>query len=194
MPITDKQLKDKAIDIKGKDYVMVKDRVIYFNETYPNGSIETGYERVGDCYEFYAKITPDTKNPTRYFTGHSAATIGEGMINKTAAMENAETSAVGRAFAFMGIGVIDSIASVDEMNKAGANGTKKSPKEPKAISGDDAINMLATKTKWERDKVIIRLKELGYIDANGKANVSLMIKHGSDKVAKMIIGGSDESK
>ena len=38
---TDKQLVDKAIDIKGKKYVLVSDRVLYFNETYPNGSIVT---------------------------------------------------------------------------------------------------------------------------------------------------------
>jgi hypothetical protein len=192
MPITDKQLKDKAIDIKGKDYVMVKDRILYFNEKYPNGCIHTEAKRHEDRYEFKAYVVPDISNEKRIFTGHSQAVIGDGYINKTAAMENAETSAVGRALAMMGIGVIDSIASVDEMNKAGANGTKKPPKEPKAVSGDKAISVLVTKTKWERDKVIIRLKELGYIDANDHANVSLMIKHGSDKVAKMIIGGSDE--
>jgi tetrahydromethanopterin S-methyltransferase subunit D len=38
-------------------------------------------------------------------------------------LENAETSAVGRALAFMGIGVIDSIASVDEINKTTYNKT-----------------------------------------------------------------------
>ena len=35
------ELKDKAIDIKGKAYVLVSDRIIYFNENYPNGSIVT---------------------------------------------------------------------------------------------------------------------------------------------------------
>jgi hypothetical protein len=39
--MTDKQLTNKAIDIKGKKYVLVSDRVLYFNETYPNGSITT---------------------------------------------------------------------------------------------------------------------------------------------------------
>ena len=39
-------------------------------------------------------------------------------MNKTAALENCETSAVGRALGFMGIGVIESIASADEVNKA----------------------------------------------------------------------------
>jgi hypothetical protein len=119
-------LKDKAVDIKGKAYVLVKDRVLEFHRLHENGSIETGYVRVDSCYEFYAKITPDIEKPMRYFTGHSQATIGDGHINKTSAMENAETSAVGRAFAFMGIGVIDSIASVDEINKAqGSTGKQK---------------------------------------------------------------------
>jgi hypothetical protein len=39
--MTDKQLVNKAIDIKGKKYVLVSDRVLYFNEAYPNGSIIT---------------------------------------------------------------------------------------------------------------------------------------------------------
>lgn len=41
MDTTDKSLKARAIDIKGKEYVLVKDRVLYFNEVYPNGSITT---------------------------------------------------------------------------------------------------------------------------------------------------------
>lgn len=118
--MTDKQLKDKAIDIKGKDYVMVKDRISYFNEMYPSGSIRTRIlsSLDSDTYVIEAKVIPDPSNLERYFSGHSQATIGDGMVNKTAALENAETSAVGRALAMMGIGVIDSIASVDEMNKA----------------------------------------------------------------------------
>ena len=40
--MTDKQLKDKAIDIKGKDYVLVKDRINYFNENYQSGMIPLG--------------------------------------------------------------------------------------------------------------------------------------------------------
>jgi len=71
-----------------------------------------------------AQIIPDIETPDRYFTGYSQAKWGEGMVNKTSALENAETSAVGRALAMLGIGVIDSVASADEMTKAGVN-TKK---------------------------------------------------------------------
>lgn len=117
--MSDKSLKSKAIDIKGKQYVLVADRVTYFNDAYPNGSIET--KRIaseGDVEVFQAIVTPDTAHPSRCFVAHSQARWGEGMVNKTAALENAETSAVGRALALMGIGVIESIASADEIHKA----------------------------------------------------------------------------
>lgn len=115
------KLNEKAIKIQGKDYVLVSDRVLYFNETYKKGMIETQLiPSQPNTYIIKAKVVPDMDNHTRYFTGYSQATIGQGMVNKTAALENAETSAVGRALGFMGIGVIDSIASPDEINKAQA--------------------------------------------------------------------------
>ena len=120
-----KSLKEKAILIKGKKYVLVSDRVIHFNEKYENGCIQTKLisEPKDERVVIKAKIIPDIKNPDRYFTGHSQEIVGEGHINKTSALENAETSATGRALASMGIGVIDSIASADEMTKA----TNQSP-------------------------------------------------------------------
>ena len=124
-----KQLTDKAIDIKGKKYVLVSDRVLYFNETYPNGSITTERFSEWELEIVKATITPDCAKPERYFTGYSQAKWGDWFINKTSALENAETSAVGRALAMMWIGVIDSIASADEINKAETYPSKKKPIE-----------------------------------------------------------------
>ncbi len=140
--MSDKQLKSKAINIKGKQYVLVADRVNYFNEAYPKGSITTTYELVNDTYHFMATIIPDCDNPIRRFTGHSQATIGDGMVNKTAAMENAETSAVGRALAMMGIGVIESIASVDEINKATSSRTDT------RFATMKQVKLMIDKAKW----------------------------------------------
>lgn len=132
-----KDLKEKAIDIKGKKYVLVSDRVIYFNETYPNGSITTKLvsDPESELVVVKATVTPDVDVPTRTFSDYSQAIKGDGMVNKTAALENASTSAVGRSLAYMGIGVIDSIASVDEINKASAStGLRKSKPTDKQLA------------------------------------------------------------
>lgn len=112
------ELNSKAISIKWKDYVLVKDRVIFFNEEYPNGSIETEIVSNSDSRVMIkAIVTPDIEKPTRKFTWFSQAEWGKWMM-WWVALENAETSAVGRALAMMWIWVIDSIASADEMKKA----------------------------------------------------------------------------
>ena len=109
-----------TIDIKWKKYVLVKDRIAYFNDNYPNGSIVTTRimtEEPG-IEVFKATVTPDCDKPSRYFTGYSQAKRWEGFINKTAALENAESSAVWRALAFLWIGITDWIASAEEVTKA----------------------------------------------------------------------------
>lgn len=122
MNLTNKMMNKKlpTIQIKGKDYVMVKDRVLAFNELYPTGSIITEKFIDGDIIVFKATVTPDiVKAPQRVFTGHSEAIRGVSQgITGQSPVEVAETSAVGRALAMMGIGIVDSIASADEIKKA----------------------------------------------------------------------------
>ena len=113
--MTNKNLEDKAIDIKGKKYVLVSDRILAFNEMYPKGQIQT--EIIGDPISKMSIVKATVKpDGDRAFTGHSQALWGDGMMGRVA-LEVAETSAVGRALAMMGIGVIDSVASVDEIAK-----------------------------------------------------------------------------
>lgn len=113
------KLEDKAIKIQGKDYVLVSDRVIYFNETYPNWSIQTEIVRYEEKQIMIKAIVyPDVDKPARFFTWYSQEIEWSTFINKTSALENAETSAVGRALWMMWIWVIQSIASADEINKA----------------------------------------------------------------------------
>ena len=108
----------KKIQIHGKDYVMVKDRIIFFNENLPNGSITTELKATENSFIFKAIVTPDVENPSRKFTGHAEEIIGSSQINKTSALENCETSAIGRALGCMGIGVEESFASADEVKNA----------------------------------------------------------------------------
>lgn len=183
--MTDKQLTNKAIDIKGKKYVLVSDRVIYFNEKYPNWSIAT--ERISQDWMEVVKatVTPDCDKPQRFFTGYSQAKWWDGFINKTSALENAETSAVGRALAMMWIWVIDSIASMDEINKAEntAKASKPSYKDDKwnpnwwfqkaisntkfmqeCMSEEDFIAKI--KNKYEVDEIVESQLRDAYKNAN----------------------------
>jgi hypothetical protein len=114
----EKSLKSKAIKIKGKDYVQVKDRIVYFNDTYPNGSIDTTLCVTSKYVRITAVVTPDVGNPARRFVGHSESARGGSGVDSTSAVENCETSAVGRALAMMGIGVLDGVASADEVYRA----------------------------------------------------------------------------
>ena len=115
-------LEDKAIKIKGKDYVLVADRLKFFVDNYPNGSIRTELISSPDAERVIVKaiVVPDCSKPERWFADYSQALIGDGYINKTSALENCSTSAIGRCLALLGIGLLESIASADEINKAEA--------------------------------------------------------------------------
>lgn len=121
--VVDKSLADKAIEIDGRKYVQVKDRIVFFNEHYPAGKIFTEFlQREGKALFVRAIVTPDVEVPARCFVAHAMETVGDGKVNNFHPLENAETSAVGRALGMMGIGVIDAIASSDEVATASKKG------------------------------------------------------------------------
>ena len=108
----------KTIDIQGSPYVKVNERLIYFNEHYKDGRITTDLVEMTERYIVKATIIPDVSNSERYFTGYAEEVVGSSQVNKTSALENCETSAVGRGLAMMGIGIIKSIASAEEVANA----------------------------------------------------------------------------
>ena len=112
----------KRTNIKGRDYIEVNQRVMAFWELFPMGAIET--EKLSDdgkrC-DFIARIKMFDHNSEEWVTvatGHAFEFQGAGMVNKTSYVENAETSAVGRALGFLGIGSTESIASAEEVQSA----------------------------------------------------------------------------
>jgi len=101
------------VNIHGKQYITVAERLAEAREDLV--SINT--EVIPNGGSVVIKATVVTKKGT--FTGISAANPNKS-IEKQSPYEVAETSAVGRALGFAGYGVIDSIASADEIVKAQA--------------------------------------------------------------------------
>ncbi len=109
----------RTIDIHGKPYVTVPERIRVFHNIYPNGSITADLVYAeGGIYIMKANVIPDMENPDRCFTGYAKEDESKSQINRTSAIENCETSAVGRALGFAGLGSEDSIASAEEVKNA----------------------------------------------------------------------------
>ena len=108
-----------SVKIHGKDYITVDERVQEFHKKYKNGSIQTKLVSLENgVVVIKAYIYPDTYDELRMFTGYAYEEIGSSQINKTSALENCETSAVGRALGFLNIGLGGSIASANEVQNA----------------------------------------------------------------------------
>lgn len=114
----------KTIDIKGKLYVPVVERVKEFHRLYPTGNffteiISNDEKRVIVKATVSFPVKLDSGNTyDKTFNGYSQAEWGKGMMGGVA-LEVAETSAIGRALGFANIGLLDGIASVEEMRKVG---------------------------------------------------------------------------
>ena len=116
------------INIHGKQYATVAHRLQEFRKKYPQAQIVTQLEsNDGERIIMQAAIIIDDNCIA---TGWAEEVRGSSMINKTSALENCESSAVGRALAFMGYGIDGSIASAEEVQNA---------KEQQAVMEEEKI-------------------------------------------------------
>lgn len=109
--------KDSGIvDIHGKSYETVALRVKKFRDKHPDWTLLTEIvTRTDECVVMKATILNDQGRVLA--TGHSEEYRADGKINATSALENSETSAIGRALAAFGLGGTE-FASADEVAHA----------------------------------------------------------------------------
>ena len=112
----------ESINIKGKEYITVNERIKEFRKLYKDGAILTEMlsNQDGMCV-FKAMVYV---GDTVVATGHAYEKEASSFINKTSYVENAETSAVGRALGILGIGIDTSLASAEEVANAVKNQSK----------------------------------------------------------------------
>jgi hypothetical protein len=121
----------KTTNIKGKEYVQVNERIIALRKLpeYKGYSIETEMVAIDSDMCVMKATIRDAKGGIAA-TGFAQEDRSSSMINKTSYVENCETSAVGRALGFLGIGVESSIATAEEVSLAIAK--QDIPEKPKA--------------------------------------------------------------
>ena len=131
----------KMIDLKGKNYAMVPERVDAFRKLFPEGFINTEIiSHDGTTVLMQAKAGYyEDGVPIVLGTGFAQEIRGKGLVNGTSYIENCETSAVGRALGMMGLGINGGgICSAEELvnaitaqNQMKQDSTKKKDDIPK---------------------------------------------------------------
>lgn len=106
-----------SINIKGKQYIMVNERIKEFRNKYPNYSLTSEIVSLDNDSCIIKAVVIDENGIVRA-TGLAQEDRTSSMINKTSYIENCETSAWGRALGCFGIGIDTSIASAEEVAMA----------------------------------------------------------------------------
>ena len=104
------------VNIRGKEYQTVALRVQKFREQHPDWSIITALiSRDAETVVMLASVMNDQNRIIA--TGHAEEFRSASQINSTSALENCETSAIGRALAAAGFGGTE-FASANEVQNA----------------------------------------------------------------------------
>jgi hypothetical protein len=115
------------------DYETVDSRIHRFYEAFPNGRIIT---ELVDVIRVDGKITQyvvksyayrDMSDAVPSATGYAEESVGSSPVNRTSALENCETSSIGRCLSNLGLSPKGSRPSQEEMQKAERSKQTKKP-------------------------------------------------------------------
>ena len=131
----------RTINIKGKEYVPVNERIKEFLKRYPNHHIITEIVSLDEnSVVMVAKAYDEEGNLIG--TGHAQEDRNSSNINKTSYVENCESSSIGRLLGITyGIGIDASVASADEV--ANAIDRQEALKQKVTKTNISALKMLA---------------------------------------------------
>lgn len=141
----------KSVNIKGKEYITVNERLIYFRTQPQYKGWRISEEVVSlDDKEGLFKVTIINPDGFEMAVAHAQEYRDSSYINKTSFVENGFTSALGRALGYLGIGIDTAIASADEVQTA----VKNQPKDNKSWLNENQLIATLKGTKEQAEKVI----------------------------------------
>tara|TARA_R110001606_G_scaffold121818_2_gene254231 strand:+ start:5667 stop:6161 length:495 start_codon:yes stop_codon:yes gene_type:complete len=147
----------KTINIKGKDYITVNERLIYFRSQpeFQGWQISETIVSIDDKEGIF-KVTILNQKGFEIASSHAQEYRDSSYINKTSFVENGFTSALGRALGYLGIGIDTSIASANEVQNAVKN--QSSVKDDKKWLTEAQLNATLKASKDQAEKVLNAFK------------------------------------
>lgn len=129
------------VNIHGKEYFTVAERVSAFREKHPELTIETDIVRwEGDDVVVKASISDNGK---LLATGLAHEVRGSTNINRTSHVENCETSAIGRCLAAFGLGGTEYATADEVANAIAQQNTGMTDKEVNELLVENTTTLLA---------------------------------------------------
>lgn len=148
----------KSVKIQGRDYIMVHQRVMEFRKLYPKWRISTSIiERTEDYILMRAEVV--SEDNIVIADGYAYEVRVGSAINKFKYVENCQTSAIGRALGFLGIGIDASIASAEEIQSV-----LDKEKYIKQTDGSADSTQITTWLTEEQKKYVDKLIEAGALE------------------------------
>ena len=168
------------IDVKGKNYALVNSRVLAFRELFPDGKIQTEIVTMDQGMVVMQTTVMDGEGKI-LSTGLAYEREGSTYINKTSYIENCETSAVGRALGFLGLGIDDSIASAEELVNAVTN-------QGAPMASEKQINFIKKLCGNDDEK---KRFTMSWIQASGKTKMAELTMHEATELIEELKSGNE---
>jgi len=170
------------------DYETVESRLEKWWKDYPDGRLATKIEQATDTrYIVSAELFKTEADAKAYATGLASESVTDRGVNSTSALENCETSAIGRALANAGYAAKGKRASREEMDKVNRAEFKPKYSAPgsKSAAMEMALHIVEQKSansaegagpvEWSVGETVTQIGEV--------ATVNFVCRHG-DMVKK----------
>jgi len=168
------------------DYETVESRLEKWWKDFPDGRVATKIEQASDTrYIVSAELYKTEANAKPCATGLASESISDRGVNSTSALENCETSAIGRALANAGYAAKGKRASREEMSKVEQFKPKYGRPGSKSAAMEMALHIVDTQPKDNNNEPIPVVWSIGesVTEIGEVVSVGFTCRHG-DMVKK----------